>query len=421
MRNKEMKKKKLLFYEKGKFDEFIKQFPDGENMVYPVSYLTDQKIALKYTGIDGVDHFIIDITVMVMSALVRNDLRIIYESWINSLNEENEERIDYCVEKSFLQEACDVFYFYFESDGICDMALDREEKIKEESSEETDVFSIVNCDKAKFDFIIEQLDLQLYGHENFKANFKEEVEAFILLHRMKRKKVFSLLICGKSGVGKTEVGRILQREMYPEEPPIKINFGNYSGKGSLWSLIGSPKGYVGSEQGGELTNKIMHSRSKVIIIDELDKADEAIFTFFYEMLEDGQYTDLDGKVIDLDGYIIIFTANLNNTNFKDMIPEPLFSRFDMTYEFQPLSYEDKVQFVSDFTDRLLEDYAEHIDAVDELTVKQQIMAGNYQKYDNLRSIKRDVMNCFVKLVGKNGASKEKVNGENGDKTSVSTE
>ena len=222
-------------------------------------------------------------------------------------------------------------------------------------------------------------------------------------------------------MGKTEVGRILQREMYPEEPPIKINFGNYSGKGSLWSLIGSPKGYVGSEQGGELTNKIMHSRSKVIIIDELDKADEAIFTFFYEMLEDGQYTDLDGKVIDLDGYIIIFTANLNNTNFKDMIPEPLFSRFDMTYEFQPLSYEDKVQFVSDFTDRLLEDYAEHIDAVDELTVKQQIMAGNYQKYDNLRSIKRDVMNCFVKLVGKNGASKEKVNGENGDKTSVSTE
>ena len=118
MRNKEMKKKKLLFYEKGKFDEFIKQFPDGENMVYPVSYLTDQKIALKYTGIDGVDHFIIDITVMVMSALVRNDLRIIYESWINSLNEENEERIDYCVEKSLLQEACDVFYFYFESDAV---------------------------------------------------------------------------------------------------------------------------------------------------------------------------------------------------------------------------------------------------------------------------------------------------------------
>lgn len=191
----------------------------------------------------------------------------------------------------------------------------------------------MNCSKEKFDDILKQLNSQLYGHQKFKKDFKDQLEDFILLHRMKIKKVFSLLICGKSGIGKTEVARILQKEMYPTESSIKINFGNYSGKGSLWSLIGSPKGYVGSEQGGELTNKIINSKSKVIVIDELDKADEAIFTFFYEMLEDGQYTDLDGKVIDLDGYIIIFTANLNNSNFKNIIPEPLFSRFDMTYEF----------------------------------------------------------------------------------------
>ena len=57
-----------------------------------------------------------------------------------------------------------------------------------------------------------------------------------------------------------------------------------------------------------------------IVILLSDKADEAIFTFFYEMLEDGQYTDLDGKVVDLDGYIIVFTANLNSDNFKNMIP-----------------------------------------------------------------------------------------------------
>ena len=208
--------------------------------------------------------------------------------------------------------------------------------------------------------------------------------------------------------------------MYPDEPPIKINFGNYSGKGSLWSLIGSPKGYVGSEQGGELTNKILHSKSKIIVIDELDKADEAIFTFFYEMLEDGQYTDLDGKVIDLDGYIIVFTANLNNTNFKDMIPEPLFSRFDMTYEFQPLSYADKVQFVSDFTDKLIEDYTEHIGVLDKTTIKNQIVEENYQNYDNLRSIKRNVMNRFVGLVGKDSAWKEYVNSEKGEQESVTT-
>lgn len=413
MQNKEMKKKKLLYYEKDKFDEFVKRFPEGEDIVYPISYLTNQNIALRYTGIDGVEHFVIDITVMVLSALVRNDLRIIYEGWINSLNEENEENIDYCVEKPFLREACDIFSYYFERDEECDKVLDKVEETKEDMHEQLKAFSIVNSDKEKFNSIVENLDLQLYGHENFKTDFKEQLEAFILLHRMNRKKVFSLLICGKSGVGKTEVGRILQREMYPEEPPIKINFGNYSGKGSLWSLIGSPKGYVGSEQGGELTNKIMHSKSKIIVIDELDKADEAIFTFFYEMLEDGQYTDLDGKVIDLDGYIIVFTANLNNTNFKDMIPEPLFSRFDMTYEFQPLSHTDKEQFVSDFTDKLLEDYTEHIGVLDKTEIKNQIVGENYQNCDNLRSIKRNVMNCFVRLVGVDSAWEECASSEKG--------
>ncbi|PWJ18860.1 AAA family ATPase [[Clostridium] innocuum] len=398
-------KKKLLYYEKGSFDEFVKKFSKGEDNVYSISYLTDKNIALRYTAINGVEHFIIDITVMVMSALARNDLRIIYESWISLLNEENESNIDYCVEKSFLSEACDIFSYYFERNEECDKVMSQIEEIKEDNNEESKIFSIVNCDKNEFNSVVEQFEKQLYGHENFKENFKKQLEAFILLNKMKRRKVFSLLICGKSGVGKTEVGRILQRQMYPDDLPIKINFGNYSGKGSLWSLIGSPKGYVGSEQGGELTNKILHSKSKIIVIDELDKADEAIFTFFYEMLEDGQYTDLDGKVINLDGYIIVFTANLNNKNFKDMIPEPLFSRFDMTYEFQPLSYTDKLKFITDFTDKLLKDYKEHIGGLDEFNIKKQIIEKNYQISDNLRNIKRKVMNDFVELVGEESAWK----------------
>lgn len=410
-----MEKKKLLYYEKNKLDAFKTQFSDKGDIVYPISYLTNQNIALKYTGIKGVDYFIIDITAMVLSALERSDLRIIYEGWINSLNEKNEENIDYCVEKTFLHEACDLFGHYFKMD-------EENEKISEEV-EGKDKNSIVNYDKEQFEAMIKRFNAQLYGHVNFKENLQKQLEAFILLHRMKRKKVFSILLCGKSGVGKTEVGRILQKEMYLKESPIKINFGNYSGKGSLWSLIGSPKGYIGSEQGGELTNKILHSKSKIIVIDELDKADESIFTFFYEMLEDGQYTDLDGKVIDLDGYIVIFTANLNNSNFKEMIPEPLFSRFDMTYEFEPLSYDDKRQFVSEFTDKLIEDYITHIGELNKSDIKNKILKEKYQNYDNLRSIKRNIMNAFVSLVGENSAWMEDVHNEeissNADKRACS--
>ncbi|WP_337434261.1 AAA family ATPase [Enterocloster sp.] len=138
-----------------------------------------------------------------------------------------------------------------------------------------------------------------------------------------------------------------------------------------------------------------------IIIDELDKADATIFSFFYEMLEDGQYTDLVGKVIDLDGYIVIFTANLDSSNFQGMIPEPLFSRFDMTYEFQQLTTEDKKRFVSEFIDVLIAEYEENIGQLNSKNIKNELMKNSYHAYTNVRLIKKDVMNAFVELVDVN--------------------
>ena len=158
---------------------------------------------------------------------------------------------------------------------------------------------------------------------------------------------------------------------------------------------------MGSETGCELTNKITNSKSKIIIIDELDKADATIFNFFYEMLEDGQYTDLVGKVVDLDGYIVIFTANLDSSNFQEMIPEPLFSRFDMTYEFQQLTIEDKKRFVSEFIDVLIAEYEKNIGQLNSKNIKDELMKNSYHRYTNVRLIKRDVMNAFVELVDVN--------------------
>lgn len=387
-------KKKLLVYEKGKIKDFIQKVEGEKGTVFPVSYLTDKNVNLKYTGIKDKECFILDITALVMSLSERKDLQLIYESWINALNEENEDCIEYCVEKEYLFQACELFNYYFETDEVYTKEDVEGKTVAEEKS-------IVEYKKSEFDNLMENFAIQLYGHERFKKNLKKQLKAYILLHRMKRKKIFSILLCGKSGIGKTEVGRILQKEMYPADSPIKINFGNYSGKGSLWSLIGSPKGYMGSETGGELTNKITNSKSKIIIIDELDKADATIFNFFYEMLEDGQYTDLVGKVVDLDGYIVIFTANLDSSNFREMIPEPLFSRFDMTYEFQQLTSEDKKLFISEYIDILIDEYEKNIGELDSKDIKDKLMKNSYHTYTNVRLIKRDVMNAFVELVDVN--------------------
>lgn len=162
-----MEKKKILYYEKDKFDDFAKQFPEGNRIVFPISYLTNQNIALQYTGIDKVKHFVIDITTLVMSARERKDLRLIYESWINCLNEKNEDNIDYCVEKTYLHDACEIFSYYFEKNEEIVKVSDNVEKIKS-IHEKSNEFAIVNCSKEKFDDILKQLNSQLYGHQEFK-------------------------------------------------------------------------------------------------------------------------------------------------------------------------------------------------------------------------------------------------------------
>ena len=71
----------------------------------------------------------------------------------------------------------------------------------------------------------------------------------------------------------------------------------------------------------------------------------------------------------------------------------------MTFEFEPLSYSDKLMFVSEYADKLLEDYTEFIGILDSTNIKKKIIEADYQNSDNLRSIKRKIMNCFVELVG----------------------
>ena len=132
------------------------------------------------------------------------------------------------------------------------------------------------------------------------------------------RKIFSIIICGQSGIGKTEFAKIVSEKMFPQEELIKINFGNYSTEGVLNSLIGSPLGYVGSEEGGELINKIKKSKSKVILIDEFEKATPSVYNFFYELLEDGIFTDRHGEKHDLNGYIENPLEIKNDFIFEDM-------------------------------------------------------------------------------------------------------
>lgn len=209
----------------------------------------------------------------------------------------------------------------------------------------------------------------------------------------------SILICGDSGIGKTELAKIIHNTFYKDSKMIKINLGNYKTQGALNSLIGSPKGYFGSERGGELSNKIQNSDSRVILIDEFEKADTDIFNFFYELLEDGKFTDLNENEFDLNGYLIIFTSNLNEKNYKNIIPAPLLSRFTMKVLFEPLDYATKNKYVQEKCKKLVNIYNEKYDkSINFKDVLKNIDKDTIKTIKNIRYLNQIVQNTLISYI-----------------------
>lgn len=175
------------------------------------------------------------------------------------------------IERQYSKQVKDLLYYKI------DEILDLENFLK---IERDPITNIVDIDQKEFECVLNYLNQNLFGNDLFKRRLKEELTKYRLFNRIGQQPIFSTLICGVSGIGKTEGARLLHRKLAKDEPIIKINFGNYSAQEALNSLIGSPRGYVGSNK-GELPDKLMRSRSKVILIDEFEKASKPVYDFFY--------------------------------------------------------------------------------------------------------------------------------------------
>lgn len=218
--------------------------------------------------------------------------------------------------------------------------------------------------------------------------FLVEISIYEMLRKFEIKQYWLLLPLGMYILGAT-FAKFVSQVIFPGEPLIKINFGNYSTEGVLNSLIGSPLGYIGSEEGGELINKIDTSKSKVILIDEFEKATPSVYNFFYELLEDGVFTDRHGIAHNLDGYLIIFTSNMTEVMYHEKIPDSLKSRFDMVYHFVGLPAEEKQRYIQNTAIDLIENLEKHFGTKVEIH-KIQNELNELCEYDNLRDIKRNV-------------------------------
>ena len=132
------------------------------------------------------------------------------------------------------------------------------------------------------------------------------------------KPIGSFIFLGQTGVGKTQLAKILAKELFDsEESLVRIDMSEYMEKFAISRLIGAPPGYIGYEEGGQLTEKVRRKPYAVILLDEIEKAHPDVFNMLLQVLDDGYLTDSLGRKIDFRNSIIIMTSNIGARKLKD--------------------------------------------------------------------------------------------------------
>ncbi|TDM13537.1 ATP-dependent Clp protease ATP-binding subunit [Macrococcus bovicus] len=133
-----------------------------------------------------------------------------------------------------------------------------------------------------------------------------------------KRPIGSFIFLGPTGVGKTELAKALAEAMFGEEDAmIRVDMSEFMEKHSVSRLVGSPPGYVGHEEGGQLTEKVRRKPYSVILFDEIEKAHPDVFNMLLQVLDDGRLTDAQGRTVDFRNTVIIMTSNVGAQELKD--------------------------------------------------------------------------------------------------------
>lgn len=401
-------KKELLFYNQIEFESIKTLFKSLEYEVISLSYFLDDLKDLNkfYPYKSGV--CVIDVSILgggyyntgAIQAIGENVFRLFTNEEIiyicdNRYHDQLKYELRYCFEQFIdIKEKYDNF---FEQLPTTIIATERKHK------------KITDFTQEEFETFFNSFRESLYGHEKFKDDFYEIAKSFRLFNKIGEHKVLSLFLLGESGVGKTEVARALYKCLGGEENLAKINFGNYSNEFSLSSLIGSARGYIGSDD-GEIFIRVRNTDVGVILIDEFEKSNATLFNFFLDVLESGKMVSSQAVEIDINGFIIIFTSNITKEEFPTRISPELRSRFDYKGHFTRLSNQDKRKYVEYRIGSIIRKYNEHYkELLGDDVINYFVTNIPVDKYENMRDINKRIKIEFVKYIEKAKPIQHKVN------------
>jgi len=229
------------------------------------------------------------------------------------------------------------------------------------------ISKIVQGDKQKILMLRETLKKRVIGQDEA----VELVADAILRQRAGIKDVNrpigSFMFLGPTGVGKTEVARSLAEALFDHENNmIRIDMSEYMEKFSVSRLIGAPPGYVGYEEGGQLTEKVRRAPYSIILFDEIEKAHPEVFNLLLQIIDEGRLTDSQGRIVDFRNTVIIMTSNLGsefllnnnrvkvNELLKEKFRPEFLNRIDEIVFFRPLGREVQVKIVEKMLRQLIE-------------------------------------------------------------------
>ena len=180
------------------------------------------------------------------------------------------------------------------------------------------VNKIIKSEKNKLSKLTETIGSKLIGQKDAVEKVVKAIQRNRAGLKAADKPIGSFIFLGQTGVGKTQLAKILAGEMFEsEENLIRIDMSEYMEKFAISRLIGAPPGYVGYEEGGQLSEKVRRKPYSVILLDEVEKAHPDVFNMLLQVLDDGFLTDSLGRKINFQNTIIIMTSNIGARKLKD--------------------------------------------------------------------------------------------------------
>ena len=277
------------------------------------------------------------------------------------------------------------------------------------------VSKLVSSEKDKLLHLFDRLKTRVIGQDNALKLVSEAIIRARSGIKDPNKPIGSFIFLGPTGVGKTEVAKSLAYELFDDERHmIRIDCSEYMESFNVSRLVGAPPGYVGYDEGGELTEAVRRNPYSIILFDEIEKVHKDVFNILLQILDDGRLTDSQGRLVDFKNTIIIMTSNLgseyildNEDNANELVmnelkntfrPE-LINRIDEIIVFNSLKQNvigeivDKV--IKELNDRLSQNYI-RVEITN--TVREKIIEEAYDPRYGARPIKRYITKNIENLI-----------------------